>query len=255
MRWVLSRRSRQEVSRFFEGPALLAFDLDGTLAPIVSDPRRVRIPARTRRLLAGLAETHPCAVISGRSCADLRAMVNGTGIPHLVGNHGAEPSPHAAEIRRQVAQWKAALSANLPGMPGLVVEDKRLSLTVHYRHCAHKQQALEAILDAARPLAHARAVPGKESVSLVHRDAPDKGDALRALQRRLGCDRALFVGDDSTDEDVFALGGYPGLLTVRAGWSGASRAQYFLRGQYEIDALLAFCAHVSQPLHSALTVL
>jgi len=238
MHWMLSRESRERLKQFLSGKVLLAFDFDGTLAPIVGDPAAARMRPATRRLLGRVAAARPCVVISGRSRSDLRSRVAETGVRSLIGNHGAEPWEHSAELRRQVAAWKAALSRRLPPFEGLWVEDKGLSLTVHYRHCPSKERARSAILRAARPLAHVRLVPGKYGISLVGRNAPDKGAAFAAEMKRRGAERALYVGDDDTDEDVFRLRNDGLLLTVRVGRCRRSHARYFLRSQREIDQLL-----------------
>ena len=71
MRYVLTRKSEEAVRRFLASPVLLAFDFDGTLAPIVGDPDRARLRPATRRLLRRVADAWPCVVISGRSRADV----------------------------------------------------------------------------------------------------------------------------------------------------------------------------------------
>jgi len=238
MRWALSRDSRKVLHRFVGPGTLLAFDFDGTLAPIVGDPNRARMNAATRRLLRTLAGTHSCVVLSGRSRRDLAGKLAGSGIRRAVGNHGAEAGRRMPGTRRQVALWCADLGARLAALPGLKVECKGLSLTVHYRHCRWKARARRAILDAARTLPGVRLIGGKEAISVVPSGAPDKGAALRAEMERTGCEAALYVGDDETDEDVFALRGGLRLLTIRVGRKAASGAQYYLRNQREIDELL-----------------
>lgn len=238
MRYALSHRSKELLRRLTAPKVLLAFDFDGTLAPIVADPDRARMRPRTRRLLLRLASRYPCIVLSGRSLEDLRGKLAGTGIVHAVGNHGAEPWGGARKARRQVARWKAALSRGLASIPGVRIEDKKLSLTVHYRQCRRKAQARAQVLNAVRLLPGARLIGGKQAVSIVPKDAPNKGTALQAELDRLAVDRALFVGDDETDEDVFSLRHGPRLFTIRVGRKHGSRARYFLRNQEDIDELL-----------------
>jgi len=75
-------------------------------------------------------------------------------------------------------------------------------------------------------------------VNVLPPDAPHKGLALERLRTEQGCDTALYVGDDETDEDVFTLDRPGQLLSVRVGASGRSQAAYFLKNQGEIDVLL-----------------
>jgi trehalose 6-phosphate phosphatase len=238
MRYVLTRRSEEAVRRFLASPVLLAFDFDGTLAPIVGDPDRARLRSATRRLLRRVAEAWPCVVISGRSRADVANRLSGTGIHRTFGNHGAEPWADARGARKQVARWGASLAKDLANLSGIRIENHRLSVTVHYRYCDPRASARSQILDTARALPEARLICGKLAVSVIPARAPNKGTALRAEMARLACDRALYVGDDETDEDVFALDRGIRLLSVRVGRKVRSRAQYFLRNQAEIDEFL-----------------
>ena len=81
-------------------------------------------------------------------------------------------------------------------------------------------------------------ISGKEAISIVSETAPNKGAALREELDRLGCHRALYIGDDETDEDVFTLDERLQILTIRVGRSLTSRAAYFIRSQNEIDEFL-----------------
>jgi len=239
MRYILSGSSRETLQQLIATSALLAFDFDGTLAPIVTDPDRARMRARTGQLLRCVAGAYPCVVISGRSRADLRSKLAGTGIRHTIGNHGAEPWDGAAAVRRQVAAWSRVLSEALLSRPGIRIENKQLSLTVHYRQCRQKAKARAQIFQVGSLLQGARQIDGKQAVSFVPANAPNKGMALRAEMERLGRHRAVYIGDDETDEDVFNLNEGPRLLTIRVGRSIRSRADYFIRSQAEIDQFLS----------------
>ena len=75
MKSLLAPQNRSVLRRLVRGRVLLAFDFDGTLAPIVADPPAARLRPRTRRLLAEVARKYPCVVISGRSRADVHCLV------------------------------------------------------------------------------------------------------------------------------------------------------------------------------------
>ncbi|MBS1858501.1 MAG: trehalose-phosphatase, partial [Acidobacteria bacterium] len=196
-------------------------------------------------LLRRLAALGKCIVISGRSRAELRGLVDDAGIALLIGNHGAEPWAGAPRLRRQVAAWARALAGSLPPIPGLWIENKKLSLTVHYRQCRDRAGTHAAILAAARALEGARIVEGKRAVGLVSPAAPHKGDALAAAMARMKCPRAVYAGDEDTDEDAFALACTGTVFGIRVGRRKRSRAEYFLRGQAEIDALLGVLIEVA----------
>jgi len=212
---------------------VLAFDYDGTLAPIVARPEEAGLRERTRRLLTEAARLYPCLVISGRSRSDLQRRLRGLGLRALVGNHGLLPSGR----RPPLGSWALELERRL-GPLGVVIERKELSVAVHYRGAPRKRAARRAALAAARSLAGVRLLPGKQVVDVLPRGAASKGRALRRAVARLGGRRALYLGDDRTDEDVFALD-WPGLVSVRVGVRRGSRARYFLRRQSDVDRLLA----------------
>jgi len=219
--------------------ALLAFDFDGTLAPIVADPADARLGARTRPLFGTLCKLYPCAVISGRARADVQRKLRYAAVAFVVGNHGLEPSSARARARREALDVKGWLLPHAQAWKGVALEDKGVSLSLHYRAARNKQAARRALLraleDAPRDV---RVVPGKQVLNVLPARSPDKGQALERLRVRVGATRTLYVGDDVTDEDVFRRRDIPGLVTVRIGKAKHSAARYFLRNQSEIDALM-----------------
>jgi trehalose 6-phosphate phosphatase len=220
--------------------ALLAFDFDGTLAPLVPDPAAAALPPPTRARLARLATRRPCAVLSGRALDDLDARLAGLPLVARVGNHGleADGGPGAAGVTGLVGAWRAALEARLRGEPGVTVEDKRLSLSVHYRAAPDAGRAARAIRVAVAGLPGARVFGGHAVVNVVPAAGPHKGDALRTLLAGRTPREALYVGDDETDEDAFALADELPLLGVRVGPASATRASFVLPAQESLDALL-----------------
>jgi trehalose 6-phosphate phosphatase len=262
---LLSPRNLPVLERFAWSRVLLAFDFDGTLAPIVVDPEAAQMRARTRELLVRAAGLYPTVVLSGRTRADTRKRVSGVPLQEVIGNHGAEigvggpsdrlggrasdrlgtdaPSlPSPAARRRGVAhRWRRELEQALAEHAGVVIEDKGFSLSIHYRQSRQKKRARAAIVAAVAAIERRealRVMGGKQVVNLLPEGAPHKGIALEGARARLGCDTALYVGDDQTDEDVFALDQPGRLLSVRVGQRESSHADYYLRGQREIDALL-----------------
>ncbi|MHB8835151.1 MAG: trehalose-phosphatase [Candidatus Methylomirabilia bacterium] len=240
---LLGAAGREALRVFVDRATLFAFDLDGTLAPIVPEPSRVVVPDAVRERLVRLDRMAPVVVVTGRGRADARRRLRFRP-RHLVGNHGAEGLPGRASAergyRRLGERWTAQLRALLPDPRalGVVVEDKGATLSLHYRNATDQARARRVILRAALRLAPPpRSVHGKFVENLLPRDAPDKGEALAAVMRHLGCRRALYVGDDETDEDVFRLDA-TAVLGVRVGPKAGSAARAYLRDQSEIGPLL-----------------
>jgi len=220
---------------------LLAFDFDGTLAPIVAHPDDARVPERVARSLGALSRTLPIAIITGRSVADVRPRLGFA--PHFViGNHGIE-NPQDSEDRgaeRALDALRLRLAAHDAALlrAGVAVEDKGYSVALHYRLAPDASAALASIDDTLRGFAPTlRRFGGKCVVNVVAAGVPDKGDALAAIVERTGARAAVFVGDDVNDEAVFARAAPP-WLTIRIGRDPASAAMYVLESQLELAGVL-----------------
>jgi trehalose 6-phosphate phosphatase len=233
MRHLLSARGEAALTALMRRRPLLAFDFDGTLAPIVSRPADARVPAAVAARLAALAKRLPVAIVTGRAVGDVRHRL-GFVPQHLVGNHGAEDE-HAADdnerlthaldpLRRLVAAQAGALAAR-----GIDIEDKGLSMALHYR-LSPQPQAAQALIDAlvSQLPPTLQIFSGKMVVNAIASLAPDKADAVRRLQARCGVGSVFFAGDDINDEPVFEAA-TARWLTVRIGRDERpSRARFFL---------------------------
>ena len=217
---------------------LLAFDFDGTLAPIVPDPAWACMRDATCGLLRVAALLYPTAVVSGRSRADLAPRVARVPLVATIGSHGAEAGfgPIDLELRRRVAAWREAVREPVEALRGVRVEDSGFSLSVHYRHAPCRASARRAITAALSALPDVRLVPGRAVVTAAPAEAPDKGRALEALLARTGRTMAVFVGDDRTDEDAFRAPSVA--LGVRVGRTARTAARAYLPDQAGIDELL-----------------
>jgi trehalose 6-phosphate phosphatase len=218
---------------------LLAFDFDGTLAPIVEDRDRAQMRSKTAALFRQLCQEFPVAVISGRSKADVGTRLQGAHVKYVVGNHGLEAGGELGAFEEEVRLVAPQLADALRGLQGVDIENKLYSFAVHYRRARDKhatQVYIEAVV-ANLPI-QMRLVHGISVVNIVPANAPHKGDALLKLQDQEGLATALYVGDDVTDEDVFRIEQPGRLVGVRIGKSSKSSAGFFIENQDEIDVLL-----------------
>jgi len=226
---------------------LLAFDYDGTLAPIAGRPEDAHMRPSTRRLLGAVARVYPTVVISGRALADVTAMLRRVPLWSVYGNHGLEPLQPGAIS--SVREWATQLQVSLPKVAGVRLEDKGYSLTVHYRGVRDRARTLAAIDAAIDALPDVFVLQGKEALNLLPTGLGDKGVALTEALERFACERALFVGDEDTDEPAFAAG-HGRTLGIRVEPSERSAARYHLGSQLEIDRLLRRLLDFRQlPLH------
>jgi trehalose 6-phosphate synthase/phosphatase len=212
---------------------LIATDFDGTLAPIVDDPddaRPVGEALESLHAIAALPDT-VVAVISGRSLADLQALVGDPGRIHLIGSHGAErrqPTETAAgfaagprTLTPAETSTLDALRTSLDGIaarhPGVRLEHKPVGVAVHLRQASdHDADAVQhEIASEISSDPAIRTMHGKKVVELSV-VAVDKGSALETLRAQTASTATVFIGDDVTDEHAFtALG--PHDLGVKVG--------------------------------------
>jgi trehalose 6-phosphate phosphatase len=238
MQTILNDQQRMLLAGFAYANLLLAFDYDGTLVPIAETPSAPQMRTTTRQLLIRTAQLYPCVIISGRALDDLSRRLEGIPVWYLFGNHGLEPPPPGVVSPTPASRWAEELQRLLPDDPGILIEDKRYSLTIHYRNAADKRRAVEAIDRVVAELPDARPLGGADAVSLLPRGGANKGVALRQACRWFACDSAIYVGDDASDEDAFSSTYPERLLTVRIGVADDTRARYHLGSQEEIDELL-----------------
>ena len=241
-----SEEGRMQATRILREGMLCAFDFDGTLSPFMGY-ENARLPTEVCQRLIRLQSMTPVAIVTGRALTDIRAR-----LPfkpdYLVANHGQEGVPgrnkDSEQYRRMVDCWtdalKKALSDTSRYDQGISLDNKRYSLAVHYRKVADydaTEDRLIRLFAEVAPQAHI--LPGKFVYNLIPHGAPDKGDALLSLMKAAGAPTALYVGDDETDEDVFALDS-SSILTVRVEQSTRSHARCYLESQEDIIALLDF---------------
>lgn len=191
----------------------LVSDFDGTLSPIVMDPDQAQLTAANRASLVALAgQLALVAVITGRGAADAYQRL---GIADLlvVGNHGLERwqagglvvSTEAARFQPQVQAAAAELEPLLA--PGMQIENKGLTLSVHYRQVADLEGTRGAFLPRIQSLAGQHGLAfheGRRVFELRPPVAQDKGRALTELAAEYNLTGVIFLGDDVTDAAALA---------------------------------------------------
>lgn len=249
MMYLLSDEGRRAMQAAAGKQLLYAFDFDGTLAPLSPNRHSVQMPRGVLEGLQALTKRAPCAVVSGRSLADLAPRIDGAAV-HLIGNHGIEgPGSSAADLDRAeqaCSQWKRELVVGLAQrsvMQGAEVEDKHYSLTVHLRRTVDPDRAAVEVcglLQRLTPTPHI--VMGTYSINVLPSGQEGKGAATVALMTQLGRNGLLYVGDEETDETVFAMP-HGVILGIRIGQSTNTHAKFYLKDQGEIEEVLRCLVH------------
>jgi len=219
----------------------LLLDFDGTLVNLQARPGQVRLRDPVRRALTRLAR-HPrivLVIVSGRALADLRRRVGVGGVRYL-GLFGWERegavAPANLRARRRIEEARMAVGAAIRDLPGIWVEDKGLSVGVHFRGArpAVVRRASRLVRRALRPFRPwLRVLSGKKSWELLPSMIRGKGAAVSALFGRLPeSTLPIYVGDDIADESAFwALRRG---ITVRVGRFRHTRARFRLRNPEEV---------------------
>lgn len=239
-------RIRSEVSK--ASRIYVFLDYDGTLTPIVDDPKDALLQEKFRRLLGILASRQGCilSIVSGRRLDVLKKMVKLPGI-YYVGNHGFEIEgprinfvhPRARELSRELRLTSNAISTQLKGI-STVLEDKGLTLSVHYRNTppSDVNRLLRTVRSVVSERGKLKLVYDKKVVEIWPRINWDKGMAVRLIMKTLGRGLPIYIGDDRTDEDAFVRikSGITILVSRRR---QRSNAKYYLKNVDDVYKFLS----------------
>lgn len=253
--------------RASEGGLLVAVDFDGTLAPIVERPEDAAPLPAGRAALRRLAEREDTvvAVVSGRGLEDVRGRLDLEGI-FYAGNHGMEidgPAvrqvhPTARKARPALSRCVERISGELAEIEGSQLEDKGLTLSVHYRRVPDddgRERVRRLVREHCGEDDDLRITEGKAVVEIRPDIDWDKGRATRFLLDTLAAKRgdqradrpALFLGDDTTDEDGFrAVAEWEGGIAVGDPPPEETAAASYLRTPEEVAEFLAALAESTE---------
>ena len=234
------------------GRLFLLLDYDGTLVRLRLRPEQATMSKRAAALLHRLSVDPRVVVciVTGRASRSIRNVLGNLHVP-LVANHGMEIDipghvwihPSALRARRRLKVLEEKIRKSVGHIPGVLIEQKTHSLTVHVRRVAPglRKEVLERAARLVRHDPRLVAAKGKSVVEILPRNAGHKGEATLAVLRQYGFrtpDAVVYVGDDRNDEDAFASLRKIA-VTVRVGLGAATRAQYRVAGIGDVHALLA----------------
>jgi len=236
----------EQIARRLESSPTIALflDFDGTLVPLQPRPEDVWLDANTRAALSRLVRSPRFRVwiVTGRRRADVRARVRVPGLRYL-GLHGWEgrtAGPITEESREAVACAKSWLASLMLNIPGVWLEDKGLSLAVHYQSVTEEgvRQARKLVLGVMEPFADTlQLIRGKKVWELAPREIGDKGLAVSSELSAIGSPALpIYIGDDRMDEPAFAA--LHCGITVRVGRACRTHARYRVSSVEEVREFL-----------------
>ncbi|UCG77930.1 MAG: bifunctional alpha,alpha-trehalose-phosphate synthase (UDP-forming)/trehalose-phosphatase [Nitrospirota bacterium] len=226
----------------------LFLDYDGTLAPIAETPETAVINDATREIINMLKGKYKVAIISGRQLEDIMNMVQINDI-YYAGNHGSEIwsgdemflSQDFTDVRSRLKDILKRLENELTHIPGVLIEDKGITASVHYRKVWTKDHGeLFSIFNNVTKGCEDifRITSGKKVFEIRPVKAWNKGDAVRWIMKNYGEGTLpVYIGDDTTDEDAFKEIGDGG-VSVSVG--GNPESEYFVSTQAEVIDFLKF---------------
>ncbi len=240
---------KEDMGWLKEKRLFLFFDFDGTLVPIQNDPSSCWLGNNIKKYIKKIANQKLAhvAVLSGRSLTDLKKRIDIKDI-YYGGNHGLELEgpdlkfihPEVKPLLKTIKNTKETIKKCVSHIPGVFLEDKKLSFTLHFRMAdkigksTAKSIFKKIILNDLSNMPY-KILKGKMVLELMPRIDWDKGRAvLYILENCKDKFFPLFIGDDITDETAFfALKGQG--ITIRVGRSKNTEAEYYIRSQGEID--------------------
>ena len=234
---------------------LLLFDYDGTLTPIVSRPSEAILSKETRRLLIDLSknENFNIGIVSGRRLSEVRNLVKIKGI-YYAGNHGLEikgPNtqflhPSCIRFKSYITKIRKALQEKLGYIKGVIIEDKGLSLSLHYRLVDQKNiiKIKNIFKKISTPYLNKKEIKitkGKKVLELRPPIDWDKGKAVKLIEKlaqRITNSLTIYIGDDRTDEDAFRVLEKKGVSIFVGKSKTKSSAKYYLKNSLDVQNLL-----------------
>ena len=239
---------------------LLLFDYDGTLTPIVDRPDLAVLAPGTNGLLAGLSreERFILGIVSGRSLEDVRARVGVSGLVYA-GNHGLEiqgpgldfTHPAAEELRETQGRVYVRLREELVDAPGVILEDKGLTLSLHYRltpgeYVENVEKIFAATVAPFLTEGQVEVARGKKVLEVRPRVPWNKGTAIAKIAETYGGSAlTVFFGDDVSDEDGFAVVQEREGIAVMVGPAGQpTQARYRVDSPQEVVETLKLLAQL-----------
>ncbi|MCK5259488.1 MAG: trehalose-phosphatase [Candidatus Omnitrophica bacterium] len=235
-------------------------DYDGTLTPIVDTPDMAVLSREMRETVRRLSRNHKVSIVSGRTTDDVRGKVQVDGI-FYAGSHGfeivdpegkVEISEKAQATRHVIDEVHEKLSARLKDVQGALVENVKYTISAHYRLVSDEdfpkvEREVENIL---REYPGLYKTSGKKVFEIRPKIDWHKGKAVEWILNVVGYHpeehRAIYIGDDVTDEDAFAALEGKGFGILVAEEPRESKAAYVIKNTQDVKKVLEILIRIKE---------
>jgi trehalose-phosphatase len=255
MRYLFNQFSKIQKYINLAKHILLALDYDGTITPIVSEPKQAILDRDFKNLLREISrkKKFTVAVISGRALGDIKRMVGLKNI-FYAGNHGFEIEgpglkfihPIFRKSRFYLLEIKSKLKEKLGKIRGVIIEDKKITLSIHYRNV--RKDTINDIKKIFRivllPYINEKKLKisyGKMVLEVRPNVLWNKAEAVKVIYSHTGYKKnniiTIYLGDDLTDEDVFKEMKNSD-ISIYVGANKKSNAKYYLKDTIEVRRFL-----------------
>jgi len=195
----------QAISILRQAPAALITDIDGTISKIVSRPEDATVSDAIKDSLRRLAQDLALvAVITAREERVARLMVGVESLTY-VGNYAVQSTRAGADEISSLGDLIGVVRPLLAAMPCVMLEEKGISFSLHYRNCLEggMRERLIALVEPLALTTGATLVEGKQVIEVVPGGLPHKGSALANVLKDAGTRGTVYLGDDLSDIPAF----------------------------------------------------
>jgi len=239
-------------SKFSQKDVFVFLDYDGTLTPIVATPDLAVLASDMHEVLQRLCSLYTVSIVSGRATDDVRGKVR-IKVIFYAGSHGfeivqpdgnVEVNQQAEEIRGVIDEVYKKLQGRLNNVPGARVEHVKYTISTHYRLVSDEDffKVKDAVEETLSQYSNLRITHGKKVFEIRPRINWDKGKAVEWILKVLNFNPqknlAVYIGDDTTDEDAFAVLEEKGFGILVAGPARPSKAKYLIDNTDEVKKIL-----------------
>jgi trehalose 6-phosphate phosphatase len=233
---------------------LLLFDYDGTLTPIVEEPELAVLSEESRKTLKELAgkKQFTVGIISGRALGDIKSKVAIDNVIYA-GNHGLEIEgpgfafihPLTDEVKSNLKLINVVLNKTMGAIKGTIVEDKGMTLSVHYRMVQDTDKekevknVFERVIGIARKIGRVNTTSGKKVYEVRPPVQWHKGKAIELIMKDYEKTKnkplVIYIGDDLTDEDAFkSVKSFDGISVYVGDINPQSDADFYVASPDEV---------------------